>query len=415
MTAAGNQKPELLFLCQTLPYPPDGGVEIRTFNIIRILSQAFDITALCFYRQATRGGPPEVQHSVAGLSRYCAVEAFPIPQEHHRLRFMWDHIRSVSDRVAYTRFVYDSRAFRGRLRKLLSERNYTLVHVDSLDLCAYLPYVSHLPVACTHHNVESELLRRRSSVERSWLTRWYFGWQGDLTEAIERRWLPKVDLNVVVSGDDARRFSGMVSDARLMVVPNGVDTVAIRPSVRDGRGLVFVGAYGWYPNRDAMEYFGDVILPLVRKSIPEVNVTWVGRIPAGIGAQYERRYGISVAGYVDDIRPLVQSAACYVVPLRVGGGSRLKILDAWAMGKAVVSTSVGCEGLDAIDGRNILVRDAPDEFAAAVVSVIEDGLLRKTLGLEARRTVMRQYDWDVIGRDLMQEYERLLQPVAREQ
>src|SRR5690606_7086949 len=134
--------------------------------------------------------------------------------------------------------------------------------------------------------------------------------------------------------------------------------------------IVFVGGYSWYPNRDALYYFGEEILPRIRRTT-NVAVTWVGRAPTSVIDECSRKYGIRLTGYVEDIRPFVESAACYVVPLRIGGGTRLKILDAWAMGKAVVSTSVGCEGLQAVDRENILIRDDADAFASSVVELLE--------------------------------------------
>jgi polysaccharide biosynthesis protein PslH len=169
-----------------------------------------------------------------------------------------------------------------------------------------------------------------------------------------------------------------------------------------------VGGYGWYPNRDALEFFAADILPDVRAAEPEVRVQWVGRAPKATQTWYRQRYGIELTGYVDDIRPYVHSASCYVAPLRVGGGTRLKILDAWAMGKAVVSTSIGCEGLSARDGDNILIRDDPRAFADAVRLVLADEDLRIRLGESARRTTEERYDWDIIGRDMLAEYHRVI-------
>ncbi len=205
---------------------------------------------------------------------------------------------------------------------------------------------------------------------------------------------------MAVSGEDRRRFGRLAPGAPFAVVPNGVDTHTFRPASVPQAGVVFVGGYSWYPNRDALAHFAEDVLPLLRAQVPGVQVRWVGRAPDEVRREYRERHGMELTGYVEDIRPSVHQAACYVVPLRVGGGTRLKILDAWAMGKAVVSTSVGCEGLDARDGENILVRDDPAEFAAAVRRVLEDDALRARLGEAARRTAEEVYEWEVIGRSM---------------
>jgi glycosyltransferase involved in cell wall biosynthesis len=153
----------------------------------------------------------------------------------------------------------------------------------------------------------------------------------------------------------------------------------------------------------------EEILPLIRAATNE-PVSWVGHAPDSVRAQLAERYGIRMVGFVDDIRPIVQDAACFVVPLRVGGGTRLKILDAWAMGKAVVSTAVGCEGLDAVDGENILVRDDPHEFASAVVDVLNDAQLRGRLEIAGRVTAETTYDWNRIYDKMIGAYLAILTP-----
>jgi glycosyltransferase involved in cell wall biosynthesis len=174
--------------------------------------------------------------------------------------------------------------------------------------------------------------------------------------------------------------------------------------------VVFVGGLEWFPNHDALRHFCEDILPRVRAAGHDVPVRWVGRAPEPTRRAYRTQHNVELTGYVEDIRPLVRNAACYVVPLRVGGGTRLKILDAWAMGKAVVSTSIGCEGLAAEDGRNILIRDDPDGFAQAVCAVLQDEALQRRLGAEGRRTVERLYEWERIGESLLTSYTSLLAP-----
>src|SRR2546425_8588512 len=159
--ALGDMK--LLFLCQTLPYPPDGGVWIRTYHVLRLLARAFDITALCFERSgsAGRGADRHLAAGDAALGRFADLDVFAIPQQHNRLRFVWDHFRSTASGHVYTTYLYESRAFRDRLTELLRTKCFDLVHMDSLDLAAYLPACDGLPVICVHHDIESALLRRR--------------------------------------------------------------------------------------------------------------------------------------------------------------------------------------------------------------------------------------------------------------
>lgn len=401
-----NTRPQLLFLCHTLPYPPDGGVWIRTYHVLRLLARTFDITALCFERPLNAGGGTarDAAASRAALSRLAAVEVFPIPQWHSRGRYAWDHFRSAVRRRAYTTYLYDSRAFRARVDELLRSKTFDLVHVDSLDLFRYLPACDGLPVVCVHHNVESDLLRRRAAIERHAWRGAYLRYQADLTEQVERRWCPRLALNVVVSEQDGALLKQIAPQCRLAIVPNGVDVDEFQPDDAKGAGVAFVGGTRWFPNRDALEFFSAEILPHVRGARADVTVRWIGEATPEQQQSYREQYGIDLTGYVDDVRPFMRDAACHVVPLRAGGGTRLKVLNSWAMGKAVVSTSIGCEGLAAVDGENILIRDEPAQFAEAILAVLEDDALRSRLGERGRATAERLYSWNVVGDRMTETY-----------
>jgi glycosyltransferase involved in cell wall biosynthesis len=404
-------KPKLLFLCQTLPFPPDSGVNIRSYNILRLLARDFDVVALCFFRSRSRLSDREVDAGVQGLSQFARVEAFPIPQEQSRIRLLADHARSCIARKPYTRFVYESGEFRSRLKHWLANETFSIVHLDSLDLLGYLPEASGLPVVCVHHNVESQLLERRAMRDSNWFRRWYMMAQARLLRRAEQQHCSRVELNTTVSGSDMDLLLEIAPDARTMVVPNGVDTEYFQPESSAGVGLVYAGGINWFPNLDALNYFAETIYPLLARRGFRSSVKWLGRSSDAV----EKRFAnspIEIVGRVPDVRPYVRDAACYVVPLRVGGGTRLKILDAWAMGKAVVSTSIGCEGLDAVDGENILIRDDPDEFASAVMRVLSDDGLRTRLQRGGRETAERVYSWEVIGEPMREVYMNLVGSTA---
>lgn len=410
-----TDRPRLLFLCQTLPFPPDSGVHNRSYNVLRQLARHFDVMAGCFYRRASRGSQEAVRLGLEGLRRLGPAEAFPIPQEHSASRLAWDHARSLLTRTVYTRFVYQSGAFSRWLDERVRHAHFDLVHVDSLDLSGYLDRLEGIPIALTHHNCEHELLARRAAGEGSVVRRAYLAFQARRSAEEARKWCPRVALNVTVSERDRSALERVAPGGRFLVVENGVDTAYFTPGrdpashrTASGRpGIVFVGSYGWYPNRDAMEFFGADVLPRLRERLGDVDVTWVGRAPEDVRDRLARRYGIRLTGYVDDIRPYVRSATCYVAPLRVGGGTRLKILDAWAMGAPVVSTAIGCEGLETEPGENILVADEPAAFADAVIGVVRDASLRERLGRGGRDTALRRYDWEVLGDRMLAAYREI--------
>src|SRR5437016_646972 len=198
----------------------DGCVWIRTYHVLRLLARAFDITALCFERSATsgKGAAWDIAASRDALGRFAAVEVFPIPQRHSRLRYAWDHLRSVALRRVYTAYRYDSRAYHTRLTDLLSSEAFDLVHVDSLgDLAGYLPACRGIPVVCVHHDVESALLQRRAAIERSEWRGAYLRYQARRAEEVERRWCGRVALNVAVSEHDRALLKRMAPAARIAI------------------------------------------------------------------------------------------------------------------------------------------------------------------------------------------------------
>ena len=403
-----SPEPKVLFLCQNLPYPPHGGALIRSFHTLRLLSERFEVEAFFFFRRSLRPDRDSVASGLEALRPFGAVEAIPIAGEWSVVRNLLDHARSVVTGRAYTRWVYDSRSMHEVVTKAIARREFDLVHLDSLDLVAYLPEALDCPVVVAHHNIESQLLERRGEREGG-VRGAYIKLQASLTRREEARWCPRVALNCVASEEDGALLEALAPGSRCLVVPNGVDTDAFRPptSGEPSSDIVFVGGDSWFPNRDGMDYFAEEILPLIRQRRPDVRVTWVGRASEEVKAQFGG-FGITVTGYVEDIRPYVYDAACFIAPLRVGGGTRLKILDAWALGKAIVSTSQGAEGLAVDEGLNMLIADSAQAFADKVIQILEDSELRRRLEHNGRQTAVERYDWSVIGRTMGAAYQELL-------
>jgi glycosyltransferase involved in cell wall biosynthesis len=375
--------------------------------MLRMLARDYDITGLCFDRYDAATAKLPLSERLAGLKPFGTFEAFPIPQELGRGRLVSDHVQSVISGRPYTWYVHDSRPVLVRLNTILRERRVDLVHVDSLDLVRLLPAVQHRPVILTHHNVESALLERRATTE-SGMRGAYLRLQASRLERAEREWLPRVALNIAVSPEDEAAFRAMAPNAKVATVPNGVDVEYFTPQ-SDGAqtGCVFVGGTSWYPNRDALHWFAGDVMPRLRARGITPDIAWVGRATEAERREFGAIEGLRLTGYVDDIRPYVARAACYIVPLRVGGGTRLKLLDAWAMGKAVVSTSIGAEGLGARDGVDVRLADTADAFADAVAELLRDESLRRRIADEARRTAVSRFSWTTIAETVRRLYQEV--------
>jgi glycosyltransferase involved in cell wall biosynthesis len=402
----------ILFLSHFLPYPPSSGVASRTFNILKQLQQEFDVMLLPYFRRNHQPDATSVRAAREALEA-CGVRVgvpVPIRADHTIARRLWDHVRSLLTRRAYTYYEFASRAYREQLQRALTDTPPALIHLDCPSLYRWLPELPSVPQACTHHNIESDVLRLRGVRTKSRIVGRYIRHQAALVQSVERQCAPLFRLNVMTSALDAERLRGLAPGARTLVVPNGVDTRFFTPSSRPaapGR-VVFLGGTYLFPNRDGVDYLLQDMWSDIRADCPSAAFQLIGQTPTEDRTRYERVPAVTCLGLVPDIRPHMAEASCCVVPLRVGGGTRLKIVESWAMGKAVVSTALGCEGLEAVDGENILIRDDPKAFARAVASVLSDPRLRGKLERNGRQTAEQRYSWDTIGQPLRAAYRELI-------
>src|SRR5436309_6838110 len=217
-------------------------------------------------------------------------------------------------------------------------------------------------------------------------------------------------LTIAVSEPDRKLLATNAPAAEICSIPTGVDTAFFVPngSRETPASLVFVGSMDWYPNEDAILHFIRATLPGIRRHAPQASLTVVGRNPTPRLRMAAADAGVRVTGTVEDVRPYLSEAAVVVVPLRVGGGTRLKIFEALAMGKAVVATGVGAEGLPLVSGMHFLRGDAPEDFARAVVSLFEDPDRRKALGAAGRRLVEKEFAWPQVARQFVARCEEVV-------
>jgi glycosyltransferase involved in cell wall biosynthesis len=285
---------------------------------------------------------------------------------------------------------------------LLAGGHYDLVVCDFLPPVANLPAALPCPAVLFTHNVEADIWRRHAETARS-------RWQRPLLAAQWRRMLRfegeavrRFDVVLAVSETDRRTLQQLYGPLTqpIHVVPTGVDTAyfsaASAASAERPRHLVFTGSMDWLPNEDGMLHFVADVLPLVRREEASATLSIVGRSPTPAVSRLAGEYGVDVTGRVDDVRPHIAAAAVYIVPLRVGGGTRLKIFEAMAMGKAVVSTTIGAEGLPVEPGRHLLIADTPSAFADAIVRLLRDPAERERIGEAARHLVASRYDWSAV-------------------
>lgn len=303
--------------------------------------------------------------------------------------------------------------FRHYVTKEVTEFRPDVVHFDTLSLAPYLPLVGEIPAVLNHHNIESEMLLRRSANEQNLFRRLYFWQEARRLASYERGIAFLFRCHLVCSDLDAQRLIQLVGPVSTEVVPNGVDLDYFVPAPHGTTqvpdSLVFVGGLSWYPNASAIRFFLNSVWPLLTARRPTIRFNIIGRAPPSDiirAAEHDSR--IRLLGFLDDIRPVVHHSMVYVCPIFDGGGTKLKMLDAMAMGAAIVAHPVACEGLGVHQGDQVMIAADPREFASHVTTLLDTPTIRVQLGSRARQHVVNHFSFTAIGRELSEMYATLV-------
>lgn len=375
--------------------PLDTGGKIRSYHILKELARKHHVTFFTFYAAHPEDAHPDLDRIFA---RVVSVP-LDIPKPGSAADYM-NYARRLFSRFPYAMAKFYHPAVTKKLREVLRQEKYDVIVADFLVAAGVVPWDSSCPKLLFTHNVEAMIWQRHCEVARNPLWKLVCWREYRAMESCERRYLKLADRVLTVSEVDRNVFAGFVNPNKIEVIPTGVDVDYFRPepAATDANSLVFTGSMDWLPNEDAIFWFMETILPAIRQELPDITVEIVGRRPSGtLKARAAREKGVVVTGQVEDIRPYVRHAAVYVVPLRVGGGTRLKIFEAMAMGKAVVSTTIGAEGLPVTHGQNIVLADEPEDFARQVVRLLRAPPERSALGQAARQLVESKYSWSAVA------------------
>ena len=403
----------LLLLTPQLPYPPQQGTTLRNFNIISNLAQRHTVDLITFL------SPGQKLESDSPLHQLCRrIDTVPQP------------VRSLSQRARDTLLSplpdmglrLESAEMHNLVQQRMRETHYDIVQIEGIEMAQYgihlrTPRVNtgiRTPRVSTGHKVIFDdhnceyLLQQRNCltdlrIPLRWIAALYSLVQWQKLRRYEAAICRRSDAVSAVSPADADALHTLVPDVDFKVIPNGIDLDKFTPSagrtdVTTPPTLIFVGKMDYRPNIDAVLWFGRQVFPLIRQQQADVSFQIVGLNPHPRLDELRTVPGVEITGGVDDVRPLIQRAAVYVIPLRVGGGTRFKALEAMACGKPIVSTSLGVEGIGVQNGEQLLVADSPWEFAAATLSLLADLQGERTAALcrNARKFVELFYGWEQI-------------------
>ncbi len=311
---------------------------------------------------------------------------------------------------------FTTAAMRVELERTLAAEPFDLVQMEGVHLYSYLPVIAAAPgrplVIADWHNIESELIRRYSENLSPLLpTRWYASRTARLVENLEPRLLEQCHSNLVCSERERQALLARSPAARIRVVENGVAVagpVPVPTARPERRDLVFVGSMDYHANIDAALYFAREIWPQLHQRRPDLRFVIVGSRPTPEVLALGKHAGIVVTGTVDSVGPYYENALIAVVPLRVGSGTRLKVLEAMAAGVPVISTSLGAEGLAVTDGKHLILADTPAEFTSAVLRVASDPAEWRQIALSGRDIAVSRYDWSAIAASLCDYYQEVV-------
>jgi glycosyltransferase involved in cell wall biosynthesis len=401
----------ILFLTPQLPYPPRQGTAIRNWGLIRRLAARHVLTLVSF---GEPGQAPDAPELAAACPR---VITLPTPR-----RTPGDRLRTLlSPHPDLARRLW-SPGFARALAGLLRDSAFDVIQIEGLEMAPYLPalqeallhaprFIAEHPVGTPHtvydaHNAEHVLQRRAFAADVRQPARWpaaLYSWlQIPRLRKFEASVCRAADAVTCVSEEDAAALRQLVPALRPVVVPNGIEVAdyaehAPRAAQTPARlTLVFTGKMDYRPNLDAVLWFAGEILPRIRAARPEAQLVVVGQKPPERLLKLNGRNGVVITGAVEDVRPFIAGAAVYVAPLRMGGGTRFKLLQAMALARPIVSTTVGAEGFAVRSGRELLLADSPAGFAAEVLALLDDPARAAALGRAGQAFVRAGYDWSAI-------------------
>ena len=389
----------ILWLKTELLHPVDKGGKIRTYHMLKELKREHQVTYL------TLDDGTAASDAEARAEEYCQklVRVPHRTQPKFSAGFYGELASNLFSPLPYFMKKYQSEEMRREIARVVAGEQFDVLVCDFLQPSVNMP--PSLPVATVlfQHNVEAMIWKRHYEVQTNPVKKTYLYGQWRKADAYERAACRRFDHVIAVSREDRETMQRLYGLEAVSDVSTGVDTEFFRPRGQERRephNLVFTGSMDWLPNEDAIQFFTKEIMPRVRQLVPDATLTIVGRNPYASLLELARRDpSIIVTGRVEDVRPYMERAAAYIVPLRIGGGTRLKIYEAMAMEKPIVSTTIGAEGLPVRDGAHLNIADTPEAFAAALVRLLTNESLAHELGRNAAQLVREEFGWGKVAAD----------------
>lgn len=413
------QKRKILIVCKNIPYPVHTGGDIRIFNLLKRISYVHEVSLICMsdiklVRNAEKLRPfcknIYIVPIVADRKKIQKITLFLRPKEWSRL---WKRFQMLLRGVPFGNVVFYHPAFRGKFREILAKEHYDVVQFEFIVTGQYLPFVKDLlkdsKTIMVQHGMIAEELNGMAHYGKGFLKKWYII-QAILSMKYEKKILKNFDHVIAMSELDRQKLINYgLNKERITIIRSGVDIKEFRVNEipQSDHHIVALGTLKYLPNREGLIWFLDNVFPLIKEKVKECSLVVVGDKDEGIVERYKDR-GVIFRGIVDKLETEMGRGMVFIAPIRIGTGTRLKIVTAMALGMPVVSRSVGMEGIDAKESEGVIIADTKEQFAGAIIDLLRNKGKRYEFGERARAFVEREYSWDRISENIIGLYQRML-------
>lgn len=392
---------KILLISPKLPYPLDDGGKIVTYNTLKHLAlRGNNITLFCFIDELKR---------VPELEKYCRLVLI----KKDTSTSLFGLLLNLFSKVPYTISKYHNDLIEKKIQEVLEEYDFDLVHLECLHTAYYGAIMKrkyNLPIVLREENVETKIMERYYRNQRNPLVKAYAFLQYRKLYKYESMICKEFDKCFMITDKDVELVKKMNPMIKTAVIPSGVDASYFLPLKikEEPCSIISVGSMDWLPNVEGILWFYKEVFPLIKEIIPEAKLYIVGKNPPGYIKKLRSEY-IIVSGFVEDVRGIMAKCQVFIVPLKTGSGMRIKILNALAMGRPIVSTSIGCEGIEVQNGKNICIANTREEFAQGVIELMKNESIRKRLGEEGIKLVKEKYKWEQIAEKITDEYNKIIE------
>ncbi|GGC72900.1 glycosyl transferase [Marinobacter halophilus] len=390
----------------------------RTYNMIREVSKYHEITLVAFNQASFLSASlPDQEDPLEFAKRELlksieSIHVLTIPEDAIPGGRYSTALKALVSGRAYNMEWLRSAEARKVILNLISEKSFDAVHLDTVSLCVYSDLFEGLPVVLNHHNFESAMLKSRSKTERNLIKGFYYRFEAARLLKSEIQHCRASHLNITCSDEDADAMAAVIGGGKFTSVPNGVDVSYFYPNpsiaVKE-KSIVIVGGLSWYPNREAVEYFIREIWPLIKMRIPDMSVDIIGRGPTQEMLKVaENDESFRVHGFVDDVRDYLWRAQFYLCPIRTGGGTKLKILDALASGCCIIADPFACKGIKVKGGVDVVYAEKPERYVEAMLEILDHPEREARLRESGPELIQTRYSYTSIGKNYAEALEELV-------